>query len=165
MNRFILAFIVIFSASANAVNPTANIIWSGFVPGNTAGNSIIITGLAGQSIDQGQLFVARDGTFNSTIITLEAHSYDPITKVVGGLVNAAWHLNTAQVQYSSTSPTEAALDISFLNYGFDISMVDGSGWFMDLPSIRVAASQNMPIDVESGGSVQVQATFIVEDKT
>lgn len=165
MNRFILSLIFLFSASVNAANPTANIIWSGFIPGNTAGNSIIITGIGGQPIDQGQLIVARDGTFTSTVITLEAHSYDPVTKVVGGLVNAAWHLNTAQVQYSSAPTTETALDISFLNYGFDISMIDGSGWFLDLPSIRVGASQNMPINVESGGSVQVQATFIVEDKT
>lgn len=161
MKKTVLALAFAFSASAMAANPVANVIWSGFVPGSVAGDNLIITGLAGQAIANGQLIVATDGTFDSTGVTVESHIYTPgvagAPGTTGVLAPANWTLSSSQVSYSGVSAPEAVLAVQ----------ANGAAWVVgsivsaeDTLNLRVA--QTTPIEVGAGGSVQAQVTLVAE---
>lgn len=161
MKKTVLALAFAFSASAMAANPVANVIWSGFVPGSVAGDNLIITGLAGQAIANGQLIVATDGTFDSTAVTVESHAYTPgvagAPGTTGVLADANWTLSNSQVSYSGVSAPEAALVVK----------ADGVDWVVGSiqnakNTLNLKVVQNTPIEVGAGGSVQAQVTLVAE---
>jgi hypothetical protein len=161
MKKTVLALAFAFSASAMAANPVANVIWSGFVPGSVAGDNLIITGLAGQAIANGQLIVATDGTFDSTSVTVESHTYTPgvagAPGTTGALADANWTLSSSQVSYSGVSAVGADLVVK----------ADGAPWTVgSLQSakntLNLSVAQNAPIEVGAGGSVQAQVTLVAE---
>jgi hypothetical protein len=155
MKKNIVALAFVFSASAMAANPAANLVWSGFVPGSVAGDELAITGLAGQAIANGQLIVATDGTFTSTAVTLEAHKVEDA--VIGDLTNANWTLSNAQVSYSTGDAGAAKLVVK----------ADGSDWNVGSVqsaknTLNVSVVQEQAVDVSAGGSVQAQVTLVAE---
>lgn len=157
MKKTILFLAMALSTSAMAADPVANIVWSGFVPGSTAGTNLIITGLAGQSIENGQLIVATDGTFTSTPVTVEAHDYIEATQITGALAAANWKLSNAQVSYSGGATPTATLTVS----------ANGTPWVV---GAQVAAEQTLSLSVAqpvaqaaiAGGAVQAQITIVAE---
>ncbi|HDX8356614.1 TPA: hypothetical protein RQN15_000329 [Aeromonas hydrophila] len=147
------------SASAMAVtNPTANVVWSGFVPGSVAGENLIITGLAGQAIQNGQLIVATDGTFTSTAVTLEARNYDEATQVTGELADATWTLSNAQVSYSSGASTAAKLVVSESGTAWQV----GTELADAKKTLNLTVAQEQALPATAGGSVQAQVTLVAE---
>ncbi len=157
MKKSMLALALAFSASAMAANPVANVVWSGFVPGSVAGDELIITGLAGQAIENGQLIVATDGTFTSTAVTVESHAYTAATTTIGALADANWTLSNAQVSYSGGSADAAAL----------VVQADGATWTVGSnqsakKTLNLSVAQNTAVDVGVGGSVQAQVTIVAE---
>lgn len=145
------------SASAMAVNPTANIVWSGFVPGSVAGDSLIITGLAGQAIQNGQLIVATDGTFTSTAVTLEARKYEEATQTTSDLVDADWTLTSAQVSYSGGASDDAVLEVSQSGQAWAVgSLVNSKN------TLNLSVAQKQALPATAGGSVQAQVTLVAE---
>ncbi|QWZ78084.1 hypothetical protein [Aeromonas sp. FDAARGOS 1419] len=156
MKKSMLALALAFSASAMAANPTADIVWSGFVPGSVAGDELVITGLAGQDIRNGQLIVSTDGSFTSTPVTVEARDYDAGTSVIGDMVDANWTLSTAQVSYSGTSEV-GTLVVEANDAPWDI----GSA-LNNEKTLNLTVKQATPVDVSAGGSVQAQVTIVAE---
>lgn len=161
MKKTALALALAFSASAMASNPVANIVWAGFVPGSVAGDTLVITGLSGQAIENGQLVVATDGSFTSTGVTLESRAFTPGTGgaagTVGALANANWTLSNAQVSYSGSSASGTALVVK----------ADGSAWTVGSKqsaknTLNLTVEQTNAVDVSAGGSVQAQVTIVAE---
>lgn len=145
------------STSAMAANPVANVVWSGFVPGSVAGDNLIITGLAGQSIENGQLIVATDGTFTSTAVTVEAHDYDDVTKAITDLADANWTLSNAQVSYSGAATPTAELAVS----------ANGTPWVVgdqvaSEHTLSLTVAQSVAQTAITGGAVQAQITIVAE---
>lgn len=160
MKNTVLALTALaLSASAMAVtNPTANVVWSGFVPGSVAGENLIITGLAGQAIQNGQLIVATDGTFTSTAVTLEARKYDEATQVTGELADATWTLSNAQVSYSSGASTAAKLVVSESGTAWQV----GTELANAKNTLSLTVAQEQALSATAGGSVQAQVTLVAE---
>lgn len=157
MKKTMLFLAMAVSTSAMAANPVANVVWSGFVPGSVAGDNLIITGLAGQSIENGQLIVATDGTFTSTAVTVEARDYTEATQLTGGLAQANWTLSNAQVSYSGAATPTADLTVK----------ANGTPWVIgeqvaaeDTLSLTVA--QSVAQTAITGGAVQAQITIVAE---
>lgn len=145
------------STSAMAANPVADIVWSGFVPGSVAGDNLIITGLAGQSIANGQLIVATNGTFTSTAIIVEAHNYDDVTETATDLAEANWTLSNAQVSYSGASTPTADLTVE----------ANGSSWAVgdqvaSVNTLSLTVAQSVAQAAIAGGAVQAQITIVAE---
>lgn len=161
MKKTVLALAFAFSASAMAANPVANVIWSGFVPGSVAGDNLIITGLAGQAIANGQLIVATDGTFDSTNVTVESHTYTPgvagAPGTTGALANANWTLSSSQVSYSGVSAVDAALVVKADGVAWTVGSIQSAKNTLNLKVV-----QNAPIEVGAGGSVQAQVNLVAE---
>ncbi|MDF2408394.1 hypothetical protein GWQ29_02965 [Aeromonas sp. 2HA2] len=155
MKKTMLVLALAFSASAMAANPVANIVWSGFVPGSVAGDDLIITGLAGQAIENGQLIVATDGSFTSTAVTVEAHDYDSVTGT-GDLADANWTLSNAQVSYSGTSDVGTLVVSSNATPWAIGEIVNGES------TLNLTVAQADAVDVGAGGSVQAQITIVAE---
>ncbi|WP_303843333.1 hypothetical protein [Aeromonas sobria] len=155
MKKSMLVLALAFSASAMAANPVANIVWSGFVPGSVAGDDLIITGLAGQAIENGQLIVATDGSFSSTAVTVEAHDYDAVTGA-GELADANWTLSNAQVSYSGTS------DVGTLVVSANATPWAIGGTVNGESTLNLTVAQTEAVDVGAGGSVQAQITIVAE---
>lgn len=159
MKKSVLALALAFSASAMAANPVANVVWQGFVPGSVAGDELIITGLAGQAIENGQLIVATDGTFTSTAVTVEAHinDGDADAPVVGAITNANWTLTNAQVMYSTGAYPEATLSVQATGADWVIGDVIPSK-----ESLNLTVAQATAVDTKAGGTVQAQVTIVAE---
>lgn len=156
MKKTMLVLALAFSASAMAANPTANIVWSGFVPGSVAGDDLIITGLAGQAIENGQLIVATDGSFTSTAVVVEAREYTPVGTIVGDLASANWTLSNAQVSYSGTSEVGSfAVNANATPWAVG-DTVDSES------TLNLTVAQTEAVDVGAGGSVQAQITIVAE---
>lgn len=158
MKKTMLFLAMAVSASAMAeTNPVANIVWSGFVPGSTAGTNLIITGLAGQSIENGQLIVATDGTFTSTAVTVEAHDYTEATQITGALADANWTLSNAQVSYSGGATPTAELAVK----------ANGTPWVIGEQvaaenTLNLTVAQSVAQTAVTGGAVQAQITIVAE---
>ncbi|MGN7509486.1 hypothetical protein [Aeromonas salmonicida] len=156
MKKSMLVLALAFSASAMAANPSANIVWSGFVPGSVAGDDLIITGLAGQAIENGQLIVATDGSFTSTAVVVEAREYTPVGTIVGDLAPANWTLSNAQVSYSGTSEVgEFAVNANAAPWAVGDTVDNES-------TLNLTVAQTEAVDVGAGGSVQAQITIVAE---
>jgi hypothetical protein len=158
MKKTFVVLALAFSTSAFAADPVANIVWSGFVPGSTAGSNLIITGLAGQSIENGQLIVATDGTFTSTAVTVEAHEYVEATKTIGALSNVKWTLSNTQVSYSGSATPTAVLDVEAAGKTWAV----GSALTGTSNSLNLTVSQGVPQTALAGGAVQAQITIVAE---
>ncbi|MCU7965037.1 hypothetical protein L5M28_21015 [Shewanella sp. SW32] len=157
MKKTMLFLAMAVSTSAMAANPVANVVWSGFVPGSVAGDNLIITGLAGQSIENGQLIVATDGTFTSTAVTVEAHDYDDVTKAITDLADANWTLSNAQVSYSGAATPTAELAVS----------ANGTPWVVgdqvaSEHTLSLTVAQSVAQTAITGGAVQAQITIVAE---
>lgn len=157
MKKTMLFLAMAVSTSAMAANPVADIVWSGFVPGSVAGDNLIITGLAGQSIENGQLIVATNGTFTSTAVIVEAHDYDADNKITSDLADANWTLSNAQVSYSGGSTATAVLEVE----------ANGAPWSVgdqvaSEHTLSLTVAQSVAQTAITGGAVQAQITIVAE---
>lgn len=153
----VIAAVAISATASAAVDPTASVVWSGMVPGSTAGDTIMITGLAGGAIGSGTLLVANDGSFTSSTIILESHENTgtEAAPVVGDITLAKWTLSSALVNYTTSAATDAVLDVKS----------NGTTWAVgaELASentLRLEVAQTAALDTTTGELVQVQVTVV-----
>ncbi|HGY9597160.1 TPA: hypothetical protein ACOJPH_004874 [Vibrio campbellii] len=154
-----LVFAAIGTAQA-AQDPTATVVWSGVIPGNTAGDTLLITGLGGDLTEQsGTLTPAADGTFTSETIVLEARVNDGVdaaNPVVGALQSANWSIASSTLTYGGVSNTTAALEVSIDG----VVVTDTAAAATGAETIGLSVAQNAPLTDVGGQTVQAAVTVL-----
>lgn len=113
------------AASAQAADPTANVVFKGLVGNSIPGDNLIITGNNGAlEIADGALLVNQDGTFETTQpIQVEARDYDSTTEVVSDVnTSAKWKVTGITALFGANTSTEA--DISVTDAGLGAVTLD-----------------------------------------
>ncbi|MCK8083998.1 hypothetical protein [Vibrio sp. 1CM8B] len=94
-----------FAASGDT--SVGSVVFSGFVPGFVSNGDIIITGAGGNTdltAYTGSLLINADGTFSSSPIVLETHSYTSDT--VGDLTEANWTVSQVMIAPATMSEVQ-----------------------------------------------------------
>ncbi|MGR5282590.1 hypothetical protein [Photobacterium damselae] len=158
MKKVVLASVMaasFLSASAIAADPSATLVWQGFVPNKVTGDSLIITGLGGQeNIAKGTLNVQADGTFNSDAIIVESHAYDSASEEIGDLTSSNWKLVSANLTMGSTDVTPATLEVSVNG-----AKVEVGGAIDGVDTLNTTVSQTTPL-TDASGQAQVSVTYV-----
>ena len=153
---------LVFAAigTAQAADPQATVVWSGVVPGTTAGDTLIITGLGGDQSEQtGALTPAGDGTFTSESIVLEARvneSGDATAPIVGALQAANWSIASSALTYAGISNNDAALEVMIDG----VVVADTANAAASVESISLSVAQNAPLTDVDGDTVQASVTVL-----
>jgi hypothetical protein len=162
-SALLIGLVVSASASANAASSNATVTWTGTVPGVTASDTVVITGLAGDlNALNGTITTSTSGVFESDAIILESHTNDiasggtAATPVVGPLASANWTLISSGVTYDGIANPAQVVEVN-INGAPIITGDVVSGTETITTTIKQTA--DLP-EAEVGGST-VQANVIV----
>ncbi|CAH1536845.1 conserved exported hypothetical protein [Vibrio owensii] len=159
MKKVILvsAISALFSVSAlasqvNGVGPTpddtdstsATLTWKADVPIIIPGSWITFTGRGGSmTLQDGDLNVKPDGSFNSTVINLELHTWDEETKTAGELIKVG------EDQFDGIAVDTLAYQVKTPTFKSELGT--------DVSSVQTAISMNESV-IEPGASVDSTET-------
>ncbi|WP_039986998.1 hypothetical protein [Vibrio owensii] len=148
--------------SAQAADPKASLTWTGEVPGVTAGDTLVITGVGGvEQIEKGTITANSDGTFTSSSIILEAHTNDgtPEAPVIGALQAATWSVNSPSISYGGAfDPTYAQNLVVFAD---GVRVVDTTNLLgAQAETVSLAVANETAVDGVEGEAVQATLTVV-----
>lgn len=159
---FIAGISSAFFANASS---TATLVWNGVVPGSTAGDDLIITGIGGSlTAHSGSITAKEDGTFISDEIVLEAHENtgDASAPVIGDLAAASWTLSNASLTYDNVNVDTATLAV--VVNGSTLAVGEGVGGSTGLETITTSVKQTTSLEpsLVAESAAQVSVTFLAD---
>ncbi|CAH6938732.1 conserved exported hypothetical protein [Vibrio chagasii] len=147
------------SLGAEAESSKATVLWSGTVPTVTASDTLVITGLAGDTTAlYGTITPSPTGVFKSDTIVLESHvnDGDATSPVIGDLTAANWRLVDASVTFDGAANPAQNVEVNVNGAPTAIGDVISAE---ETISTQVNQTATLP-EAEVGGAT-VQATITV----
>lgn len=147
------------SAGANA-SSNATVVWSGVVPSTSPSDSLIITGLGGDTTALvGTITPSTNGVFESDSIILEAHTNDgtdAANPVVGAAAAANWTIVDATVTYDGRENPAQAVEVDVNGQPMVVGDV-----IKEVDSIRTKIKQTAELPEAEVGGTTIQASVTV----